>query len=53
MTYEAYVSDYGTEFIKRNNEDGSISFIPVDDANPDYQAYVNKDNPDYGKPPKL
>jgi hypothetical protein len=24
------------------------AFIPVDPANSDYQAYLNKDNPDYG-----
>jgi hypothetical protein len=36
------------EMIIRENEDGSISSIPVDPSNADYQAYLNKDNPDYG-----
>ena len=27
--------------IERQNEDGSISFIPKDEANSDYQAYLN------------
>lgn len=26
--------------IERQNEDGSISFIPTDPANSDYQAYL-------------
>lgn len=26
--------------IKRENEDGSISFIPKDETNSDYQAYL-------------
>lgn len=30
-------------FIKRTNEDGSISGIPLDEANADYQAYLNRD----------
>jgi len=45
MKYETYVTDFGKEFIKRSNDDGSISFIPTDPANSDYQAYLNKDNP--------
>ena len=43
VTYETFTSDSGNEFIKRINEDGSISFIPKDEANSDYQAYLNKD----------
>jgi len=39
MTYT--VIEDGT--IQRNNEDGSISWIPNDPANADYQAYLNKD----------
>ena len=31
--------------IKRNNDDGSISFIPTLAENSDYQAYLNKDKP--------
>ena len=41
MSYEKYTSDLGNEFIKRINEDGSISFIPTDPANSDYQRYLN------------
>ena len=32
-------------FIVRSNEDGSESWIPKDEANSDYQAYLNKDKP--------
>ena len=37
----------------RHNEDGTDTYIPLDETNSDYQAYLNKDNPDYGKPDKL
>ena len=26
--------------IRRDNEDGSVSFIPMDESNSDYQAYL-------------
>jgi hypothetical protein len=29
------------EFIVRTNDDGSESWIPVDEANSDYQRYLN------------
>jgi hypothetical protein len=29
--------------IERENEDGSVSFIPKDETNADYQAYLNPD----------
>jgi len=28
-------------FIQRDNEDGSVSFIPMDESNSDYQRYLN------------
>jgi len=43
-----YIENEST--IQRQNDDGSISFIPKDLANSDYQAYLNKDNPDWNKP---
>ena len=33
------------DVIQRDNGDGTTSFIPVDEANSDYQAYLNKDKP--------
>ena len=41
MTYELFTSETGAEFIKRINDDGSVTFIPIDPANSDYQAYLN------------
>lgn len=38
--YETFTSELGDEFIKRLNEDGSISFIPKDEGNADYQRYL-------------
>jgi len=40
LTYEPFTSTTGNEFIKRTNEDGSVSFIPKDETNSDYQAYL-------------
>lgn len=39
VTYEILKSEYGTS-IRRYNEDGTISSIPTDPANSDYQAYL-------------
>jgi len=44
-TYE--VTD---NFILRTNEDGSRSFIPKDETNADYQAYLNKDTSNSSTP---
>jgi hypothetical protein len=41
MTYEIITDENGTETIKRTNEDGSVSFIPSDKSNSDYQRYLN------------
>jgi len=40
-TYEKVISDYGTESIKRTDDNGEVSFIPMDPANSDYQRYLN------------
>jgi hypothetical protein len=49
--YEVVVSELsGTELVKRTNDDGTESWIPADPANSDYQAYLNRNNPDWGKP---
>jgi hypothetical protein len=39
--YELLISELGDKIIKRTNEDGTFSFIPMDEANSDYQRYVN------------
>ena len=41
ITYEEITSEFGQKFIQRNNEDGTITYIPVDEANSDYQRYLN------------
>jgi hypothetical protein len=41
MTYLIYVSPLdGDETIQRENKDGTVSFIPKDLGNSDYQAYL-------------
>lgn len=47
MKYELKVNDFGYEYIERTDKEGVISFIPKDEANPDYQAYLRwLENPD-------
>jgi hypothetical protein len=41
IQYEKFTSEFGTEFIKRTNADNSVTFIPCDPANSDYQRYLN------------
>jgi hypothetical protein len=48
-TYEVHKTSLGEDIIKRTDEDGSIWWIPTDPTNADYQAYLNRDNPDWGK----
>lgn len=52
MQYTEKTDNFGNTYIEAINGD-SVIFIPADPANADYQAYLNKDNPDYGKPSKL
>ena len=40
MIYEIVANENGFEILTRTNEDGSISYIPLDPANSDYQAYL-------------
>jgi hypothetical protein len=49
-TYEEVVDLEGqirSDVIRRIEDD---AIIPKDPANADYQAYLNRDNPDWGKP---
>ena len=41
MKYEIKETSTGGQILVRNNDDGSISFIPMDESNSDYQAYLN------------
>ena len=40
MIYKIVTNENGYEILTRVNEDGSISYIPIDPANSDYQAYL-------------
>jgi hypothetical protein len=44
-TYEIKDTDFGQMLLR---SDGA--WIPTDPRNADYQAYLNRDNPDWGKP---
>lgn len=48
ITYEEVTSELsGNKVIARTNADGSISYIPINDANSDYQRYLRwLENPD-------
>jgi hypothetical protein len=41
ITYTEKSNELGWEYIERTNEDGSISVIPKDEGNSDYQRYLN------------
>jgi hypothetical protein len=42
--YEVFDNENGQSFIKQFNDDDSISFIPKDESNSDYQAYLKEMN---------
>ena len=48
--YEEVTNELGNKSIKRTDPDGTIWWIPIDEANSDYQAYLNKDNPETDNP---
>lgn len=41
VKYEIIKSAFGDDILIRNNEDGSITCIPMDESNSDYQRYLN------------
>lgn len=40
ITYEQVSIEFGSDFIKRANQDGSVTFIPIDETNKDYTEYL-------------
>jgi hypothetical protein len=48
--YEEVENELGAKFILRFNEDDSQSWIPIDQENSDYQAYLNKDKAEQSTP---
>jgi hypothetical protein len=39
--YEVIKNEYDEEILKRENEDGTTSWIPMVAGNADYEAYLN------------
>ena len=52
-TYEIKQTADGTDYLEMTTPEGTVSHVPMDESNSDYQAYLNKDNPEYGKLTKL
>jgi len=42
-TYEIKKTIDGVDYLEATSDSGIVSFIPIDPANADYQAYLNKD----------
>ena len=43
--YEIYQNSLENDMLKRTDADGKVWFIPIDPANSDYQAYLDRDKP--------
>jgi hypothetical protein len=50
--YKINKSFDGIETIQRTNDDGSLTFIPLDESNSDYQVYLKSLEPK-AKAPKV
>jgi hypothetical protein len=48
--YEEVTTEFDKKVIKRTDADGTIWWIPIDEANSDYQAYLNKDKAEQSTP---
>ena len=48
--YEEITDAFGSKVIKKTTEDGREWFIPIDPANSEYQAYLNKDKAEQSTP---
>jgi hypothetical protein len=48
--YEEITSELGGGCIKATYENGIVLLIPIDEANSDYQAYLNKDKAEQSTP---
>jgi len=40
VTYKERITDFGNVVVERYNDNGTTSFIPQNEANSDYQAYL-------------
>jgi anionic cell wall polymer biosynthesis LytR-Cps2A-Psr (LCP) family protein len=43
--YEIVTTFQDEKVLKRTDDNGQVLWIPMDEANSDYQAYLNKDKP--------
>jgi hypothetical protein len=48
--YEIIEIENSGSILKKTDSSGQVWLIPTDPANSDYQAYLNRDNPDWNKP---
>jgi hypothetical protein len=48
--YEEVTSELGGGCIRATYENGLVLLIPIDEANSDYQAYLNKDKAEQSTP---
>jgi hypothetical protein len=45
MNYEVITNEPNPSVIKRTNDDGTETWIPMVESNADYQAYLKRDEP--------
>lgn len=43
--YKEITNEIGHIVIERTTDDGVVSYIPIEPANSDYQAYLDRDKP--------
>ena len=41
ITYKELTNERGDTYIEMTTDDGTVSFVPCDPANSDYQRYLN------------
>ena len=41
--YEEVTTELGSTIVKRTDPDGKVWWIPMDETNSDYQAYLKRD----------
>jgi hypothetical protein len=41
--------EFSSDILIATGDGGDVLFIPLDPNNADYQAYLNRDNPNWGK----
>ena len=49
-TYSIITTWDNTEVVTRTDENGEVTYIPINPANSDYQAYLNKDKAEQSTP---